>query len=247
MPFTPAHAAAALPLRRTGLVFSALVIGCLTPDFEYFLLLGPRGIFGHTILGIFVLDLPLGLLVFWLFHRYLEPVLLEWFSNNPAPRANSSAGRFMFNWRTLGLTAISIVISAITHIIWDSFTHPNFWTYHHWLLLHQTLQLPVIGGVKYYKVLQHVSTVLGLLILFLWLKHLPSSHRFRFAQIPRPFWTILLIAFVGALLRAYIGVGWPRDFEDIKVFVAELVITAVTFTWVQLTLCGIIYTRRSAH
>ena len=37
MPFTLAHAAAALPLRRFKLVWSALVIGSFAPDFWLFM------------------------------------------------------------------------------------------------------------------------------------------------------------------------------------------------------------------
>ena len=76
MPFTLAHAAAALPFRRTRLILSAVVVGTFAPDFEYFLRLVPGGHFGHTLPGVFVLDLPLSLVVLWLFHTYMrEPIM----------------------------------------------------------------------------------------------------------------------------------------------------------------------------
>ena len=76
MPFTLAHPATVLALARTRLVFSALVIGSMAPDFPYLLALSTRAQFGHTLSGVFTFCLPAGLTVFWLFHRYLKAPLL---------------------------------------------------------------------------------------------------------------------------------------------------------------------------
>ena len=54
MAFTPAHAAAAVPLHRllgSRAVLSALVIGSMTPDFAYFLPLGVRRAQSHSLVG----------------------------------------------------------------------------------------------------------------------------------------------------------------------------------------------------
>src|ERR1700755_2726734 len=75
MPFTLSHAAAAFPFRRTRLVFSAVIVGCFAPDFEYFIPFEHHGAFGHTLPGVFILDLPLSLLALWLFHRYAKEPL----------------------------------------------------------------------------------------------------------------------------------------------------------------------------
>ena len=65
MPFTIAHAAAALPLRKTRLVLSALVIGTMVPDLQYFLRMAPDDRYGHSLRGALLLSLPLGLLTLW--------------------------------------------------------------------------------------------------------------------------------------------------------------------------------------
>src|SRR6201994_3036071 len=75
MPFTLSHAAAAFPFRHTRLILSAVIIGCFSPDFEYFVPFAHHGAFGHSWLGVLVLDLPLSLLVLWLFHRYAKEPL----------------------------------------------------------------------------------------------------------------------------------------------------------------------------
>lgn len=63
---------------------------------------------------------------------------------------------------------VSIVIGAITHLLWDSFTHP----YGYPVQMFSLLEAPVIsiGGYTLYgyRVPQHGSTLVGLSIL-LWL------------------------------------------------------------------------------
>ena len=66
MPFTPAHSAAVVPLYFTfckHLVFSALIIGSMSPDFEYILRLTPTSRIGHTFHGLFLFCLPVGLIL----------------------------------------------------------------------------------------------------------------------------------------------------------------------------------------
>ena len=64
MPVTPAHAALALPLSRVApaLPLAPLVIGTLSPDFEYLLRLAPTGRFAHSLLGLVVFCVPVSLL-----------------------------------------------------------------------------------------------------------------------------------------------------------------------------------------
>src|SRR5262244_1922382 len=74
MPFTLAHTAAVLPLARLlgkRVVFSALVIGSMTPDVAYVvpgLTRGPS----HSLPGLFWFCLPVGLASYLLFHLLLK-------------------------------------------------------------------------------------------------------------------------------------------------------------------------------
>ena len=76
LPFTLAHPAAVLPLRRI-LVFSALVVGSMAPDFHYFLGLRPHDHFSHSIRGAFIFCLPVGLAVLWLFQHVMKLPLIS--------------------------------------------------------------------------------------------------------------------------------------------------------------------------
>jgi hypothetical protein len=169
MPLTIAHPAAVLPFRHAKLPFSALIIGSLAPDFEYVLHLSPRSCFSHTTLGLFVFCVPAGLLALWIFHRiWTRPMLamlgkpsgpgLERFRFGPLPRFLVLCGE--------------LLIGALLHVIWDSFTHDHGWLVQRIAGLRQNIHVAGRLGLPLYLVLQHVSSLLGLgVLLFLAFHH----------------------------------------------------------------------------
>src|SRR4051812_49745428 len=76
MPFTLSHPAATLPLRKF-LPLSALVIGSMSPDFEYLLRLAGVSRFSHTLPAVFYFCLPVSLLLLWLFHNLIKRPAIE--------------------------------------------------------------------------------------------------------------------------------------------------------------------------
>jgi hypothetical protein len=71
MPLTTSHPAAVIALKRLNLDLSAMVIGSMTPDFVYFIPgCLPLSDYSHTISGILILGIPLGLAVLAIF-QYL--------------------------------------------------------------------------------------------------------------------------------------------------------------------------------
>lgn len=172
MPFTLSHPAAAIPFLRTRLVPSALVIGCMVPDFEYFLLFSPHGGFGHTLPGVFVFDLPAAFITLWLFHAYAKQPLYSWLPESMQRRIHLGPAELpVKNIAQFWLVLLSILVGVATHILWDSFTHRNLWLYRHWQFLHRTVQLPGFGIIEYSRVIQHASTVFGAVVLLLWFLH----------------------------------------------------------------------------
>jgi uncharacterized protein DUF4184 len=256
MPFTLAHGAAALPFRRTRLEFSALLTGCFTPDFMYFLRLAPRGHFGHTLPGLFVFDLPAGLAALFLFHAYAEQPLAVFLPAGIRARLTPRAGRFAFGPPArFALIAFSILIGAATHILWDSFTHRDYWPALHWSFLRRRVQAPLAGPIPIYKLLQHGSTVVGLAILaiwvFLWYRSTqpasePPAHSYSASQRFVILVTVPLVAGVAALGRAFLGVGAPTGHAKAVPFFVDAGISAVTFFAIGILLCGVFFrTRRS--
>jgi hypothetical protein len=242
MPFTLSHPAAAIPFLRTRLVPSALVIGCMAPDFEYFLHFAPEGGFGHTLAGVFLIAL-------WLFHVYAKDPLYTWLPASVRRRIRlGPAALPIRNFLQFALVMLSILIGVATHILWDSFTHDNFWPYQHWQFLHRTVELPVYGTMQYLRVIQHASTVFGAVVLLLWFwswfrRTAPMQPET--APYPRKnhraaLFVISIMALIAAVLN---GPLYPElisldDNPGRKVLFERAVITAIDIFWLGVVAYG---------
>ncbi len=161
MPFTASHPMAVLPVvGRFRLDTTCLVIGSMAPDFEYFARGEQTGAFAHTLLGIVVWGLPVTIACAVVFHGVIKWPLV---AMSPRWFANRVAGFAARPWpvRPLAWT-ISALIGNATHVGWDTFTHAGGWARWHFLWLNHVVSLPVLGAIPIFRVLQHVSTVIGL-------------------------------------------------------------------------------------
>jgi hypothetical protein len=162
MPVTPAHAAAAWPLRKIAprLPLSALVIGAMSPDYEYFLRLAPITRMAHKPAGLIFFCLPVSLVVWLVFRRLVRPALLELLP----PGLAASLGNAASSW-PLALAAMTL--GAISHVFWDGFTHQNDWAVDLWPAL-RSRPLPDLLPLPWYKLLQYASSIVGSLALVAW-------------------------------------------------------------------------------
>lgn len=171
MPWTFAHPAAILPLRPLcprGLSWPALVLGSMAPDLSYYVgLHGWASAFCHTPLGVVTACLPLSLLLLALLLRFPHPLTVLLTEPHralvrshlqPSPHA---AGR------ALAVAALSILLGAATHLLWDSFTHDGRWGAE----LLPALKAPLLHALdRQFHVthlLQHLSTAVGVVALAL--------------------------------------------------------------------------------
>jgi len=250
MPFTVSHVAAAIPFQRTRLVPSALVIGCMAPDFEYFLRFSPGGTFGHTLLGIFVLDLPLALIALWLYHSYAKEPLYTWLPESMRRRIRlGPTSQPVKDFSQFALVLLSILVGMATHILWDSFTHRRFWPYRHWQFLHKKIQLPVYGPLEYVRVIEHASTVIGALVLLFWFLHWfrkTAPIQPETTQYPHPrknqraaLFVVCIVALAAAALRGFLMYGFGRPLHIGGKFVIEAaIITAISVFWLEVVVYG---------
>lgn len=205
MPLTPSHSAAALLLHRLAprLPLAALVIGSLSPDFEYLLRLAPRGRFAHTPAGLVLFCLPVSLAVWGLYHAWMRPVVRDLM---PPGLALRYAPQCHARWAAGALAAL---LGALSHLVWDGFTHVDGFV---------VTRLPPLGsvafsapaGLRWYTLLQHASTVLGAVAVAAyaagrWRGLPPQARRFAPGQ-PRRVVAALVALFLasssGALLNA---------------------------------------------
>jgi len=233
---------------------SALVIGCMVPDFEYFIRFGPHGGFGHTLLGVFVLDFPLALIALWLYHAYAKEPLYAWLPQSMQRRIQlGPLSPPINNIAQFAMVSLSIFIGVATHILWDSFTHPRFWPYHHWRFLHRTIHLPVYGTMEYVRIVQHASTIFGAVVLLFWVRYwfrttpptqpLTASHS---GKSPRAaLLVVCMLSLAAAAFRAFqvLRFGADLNFGTIKTAIECAIITAIDAFWVGVVVYGILRSR----
>lgn len=210
MPFTPAHPAIILPFLKINkhyVTATGLIVGSVTPDFEYFINMSVKAQHSHTIAGLFYFDIPVGIALAVLFHA----VVKRNFINNLPP---------FFQRRLCPLRQLDFItyvrqhpwalivclgLGAASHLLWDSFTHRHGFFVKHISFYHAVFPFQ---GVRYpmFYALQHISTYVGLLIVgvyFIFMKSHPET------ALMRPhllYWMALLLISAGIVwLRFSIG------------------------------------------
>jgi hypothetical protein len=142
----------------------------------------------------------------------------------------------------------------MTHLLWDSFTHPNTWPFRHWGVLGQTIQVPMLGLIPLYKVLQHGSTIAGVGIFSIWLvcryrATEPCNQGLRNAASLTQKIAIgvfmTTVAMAGGIVRAVAVGGIPHDHSSDRRFVSVLMVAAIALVWWQLVAYGIFSTTHS--
>lgn len=235
MPFTAAHPAAILPLVRLfGVPYatSALAIGSVTPDFEYFLRLKPVSTVSHSLSGLFVFCLPAGLVGLVVFHTCIKRPLTLLLPDDSRRRLASTLTSRRITPHELWRTPLLVLLGAVTHIAWDGFTHTGGWAVMLWPVL-SVIALSV-GGIEIpiYKVVQHASTLLGIVVLSanttLWLRRQAAAPE-EFQSLPATARACIVVAiamtalFVGILAALGGGPG-PSDSEAFRMMAGRFVV-----------------------
>lgn len=160
MPFTGSHPAAIVPLLRTGLVPSALVIGSMVPDLPYFVPVSIPSTLTHSGAGVVSIDIVLGVVVFALWHLLLVPAAVglapAGLRDRLAPELPAPGRSHVRSVGASALVLVSLAIGAATHVAWDSFTHPDRWGSERiaWLAASH-------GPLEGYRWMQYTGGILG--------------------------------------------------------------------------------------
>lgn len=233
MPFTFSHPAIILPLTflpRKWISITGLVIGSLTPDFEYFIRMRIQSDYSHTISGIFWFDLPLAIFLSLIYHNIVRDKL---FDNFPTI-LKSRLFRFkQFNWNKYFKTnwfvvIISILIGTSSHLFWDSFTHENGYFVKTIPELTNTIEI-FSRQILILKILQHSSTLIGAFLIALALYRLPTD-KIIIGQFNVKYWSFLtsltlIIIFFKLLISGL----------DFKLF-GNLIVTCISAGLIGLTI-----------
>jgi hypothetical protein len=233
MPFTAAHPAIVLPLLgrlRVPYATSALVIGAMAPDFEYFIRLRPLATISHTFAGLFFFCLPVGLLVLIVFHRVIKRpatlLLPDWLRL----RLPAAIAERRVRPGDAGAIAVLLVFGAATHLAWDSFTHSDGWVVTRWPALSARVATVLGADIRVYKLLQHGSTLIGLMAIVLvvaaWLRRQPVGVATDRALSPSVRW-----AAVAGILLASVAAGalWAASGDRaIQISLGRFVVATIT-------------------
>lgn len=170
MPLTFAHPAIVLPLNylpKRWFSLTGLIVGSVTPDFEYFISMKVYSIYSHSWFGLIWFDLPLAFLLTFVYHNTVRDMFI---SNLPRFLCGRLSIYKGFNWnsyakKNLPVVLISIFIGAASHLFWDSFTHQNGYFV---VAFNMTNPVNVLGlYLPKYKVVQHMSTLVGGIVILI--------------------------------------------------------------------------------
>ena len=232
MPFTFSHPAIVLPftfLPRKWFSLTGLVIGSLTPDFEYFIRMKVESNYSHTISGLFWFDLPLGILLGFLFHEIVRNRL---FDNLPIILRSRLSIFKEFNWTTYFkknwiIVFVSIIIGAASHLFWDSFTHRT--GYFVEVITELNNSITFLGKqVSVYKILQHTSSLLGAIVIVYSLFRLEKTKQLGI-KLDIFYWLILTILALTILTIKFVSTERMQIGNLIVSFISSIII-ALIFT-----------------
>lgn len=220
MPFTFSHPAIVLPamgIKRPWVSMSGLIIGSIAPDFEYFIKMKLSGRYSHSIEGMFLLDLPIACVIIILFHGVVKKPLIDNLPNYFYARLITLRDFDFFDHMSKYFLSIvcCMLVGIASHILWDSFTHANAFEDRVPFLA----QPVFIGGafeVPLFRVLQHVSTVVGAGFIMLVFHRLARQQQNNFPG--ARFWVIcFVVASIVFSIRSFI------DFEYLGDIVTSLI------------------------
>lgn len=233
MPFTFAHPAIILPLQflnKKWFSLTGLVIGSMIPDFEYFIRMRIQSIYSHTIAGVFWFDLPLALLISFIFHNKVKNLL---FQNLPYCLQSRFLIFTTFNWNNYFkqnwiVVLFSILIGTVSHLLWDSFTHDSGYFVNHITLLQNSVYIFGID-IPILKIAQHLSTFAGGAILFFAIFKLPKNTISK-KTVNKNYWLVTFLFFVLILiLRFSAGIG-IKEYGNIIVSIISAALLSLILT-----------------
>ncbi len=218
MPFTFSHPAAVLPLtfiKKKWISVTALIIGSITPDFEYFFRMEQNSYYSHSWGGIFWFDLPLALLLVYLFNDLIKKELIE----NLPQFLNVRFSQFRLVQRNLNnikdfiIVLISLLIGIISHVIWDKVTHKS---------------VSLIDQQEHYTVFWEANSVAGAILIAAAVWKMRRGMSTQKSNIYK-YWLVIFIIMVTVMYVRYLSTSGIREIgiSAIVGFFTGLIITSL--------------------
>ncbi len=233
MPFTFSHPAIVLPvtyLPKKWYSLNGLIIGSITPDFEYFMRMKDYSKYSHTWTGLFWFDIPLGLFLLFIFHNVVRNVLIEYLPFSVNIRLSTFE---KFNWniyfrKNVIVVLISLVVGIASHLFWDSFTHEH----EYFARIIPVLREPVyilshhVSGARLF---QYISSFMGGIIMLIYIFTLPEGYNTKKDNILNFWLLVALVTICIVNLRLYLDTLLNHhNHEDIIVTIISGMLIGIT-------------------
>ena len=237
MPFTLSHAAVALPFRRFKPIWPALVIGTFAPDLQYFIWISDEDRSGHHFPQVVLFTLPLALIALWIFEWIVKGAVIELLPSALQRRLQDKIEPLSFwGWKRLGSILLWMAIGIATLLCWDEFTHRYTWTSDRLSVLRVVVPVPFVHTMSVLKILQHASSVLGLLFLGVWFViwwfRTPPAPRSQKHEFPPWVKVVLVVAFatIAIICGYWVATSKLADHElpTNPLFVVATIFEAIT-------------------
>lgn len=217
---------------------TGLIIGSIAPDFEKFIRMSAYDSFSHTWRSIFYFNLPLSLVLAFLFHIIVRDVMIDhlpvYFKKRLIIFRNFDWVSYFRNHYVIII--LSIIVGTVSHIAWDAFTHIDGRLVR-WLPFLKAYLSVGEFRMKVFNFLQLSTSVLGLLVVlyaYFLLPVLPVKSERVGAGDKLRYWTAFtLVACAIAILRYVFGhhLSYLTNFivVSISAGMLSLVITSSLF------------------
>lgn len=252
MPFTFAHPAIVLPLKKMNprwFSLTGLITGSITPDFEYFLRVhATANTIGETIIGIFIFDLPLSVVLGLLFHLVVRnPLLLHL----PSPLDRRLSGYLAFDFihylrKQPWVFVSSVLLGAASHLVLDTVTSPDAMTetfqrlQQLGSLKNNAFLLEADSGMHPFYMLERGFSIGGMLIiLYLLLRTNVPAPGFHSLPMRKKieFFSIFSIFMAGGIVASF-------EFLPYAFGLAQLIISTLSAMMLSLILTSLIFRKR---
>jgi hypothetical protein len=236
MPFTLAHPAIVIPLSKTkwNLSLTAMVIGSMSPDFEFFIQMREVENIGHHWYGILLFDLPITILACYLFHNLLRNSFL---ANLPEIYRKRFIHFQNFDWNSYAIqnklrVIASVFIGIFSHFAWDAFTHHDGFMVELIPFLSTSIEI-MRHSVPVYFLLQIFFSITGLVVVHNQLMQMPiQQNATPKSSMDHRYWVGFAVLFLTIASTRFLM--WPEFNSFGGIMIA--IMGSILYSWIPVSI-----------